>query len=43
VTAHVGEDVEKKNTHSLLAGLIINKNTLDINLEISQKIGKKST
>ena len=43
VTTHVGEDVEKEDHSSLLVGLQTGTNTLEINLEVSQKTGNRST
>ena len=42
VTAHVAEDV-KRNTLQLLLGLQTGTTILEINLEIPQKIGNRST
>jgi hypothetical protein len=45
VTAHVGKGVEKEE-HSSIAGGIANRynhSTLEINLEVPQKIGNRST
>jgi hypothetical protein len=43
VTAHVGKDVEKEKHSSIAGKLQIGKSTLEINLEVPQKIGDRST
>jgi hypothetical protein len=43
VTTHVGEDVEKKDTPLLLVRLQTGTATLEINLEVPQKIGNRSS
>jgi hypothetical protein len=43
VTKHVAEDVEKKNTPSLLMGLQNGTTTLEANLEVPQNIENRST
>jgi hypothetical protein len=43
VTTHVGEDVEKNEQNPLLVGLQTGTTTLEINLEVPQKIGSRST
>jgi hypothetical protein len=41
VTAHADKDVENKNTPPLLVGLQTGTTTLEISLELPQKIGTK--
>ena len=41
VAAHVGKDVEKEDHSSMLVGLQIGPTTLEINLEVPQKIGNR--
>ena len=42
MTVHIGKNVEKEDTPSLLVGLQTGTTTLEINLELPQKIGNKS-
>jgi hypothetical protein len=42
-TAHIGKDVEKDNTPPLLVRFQTGITTLNINLEIPQKIGSRSS
>jgi hypothetical protein len=43
VTTHVGEDVEKEENSSIAGGISNCTTTLEINLEVPQKIGNSST
>jgi hypothetical protein len=43
VTTHVGKDVEKEEHSSMLVGLQIGTITLEINMEVPQKIGNRYT
>jgi hypothetical protein len=42
-TTHVREEVEKEEHSSMLLGLQTGTTTLEINLEVPQKIGNRST
>jgi hypothetical protein len=43
VTAHVVENVEKQEHSSIAGGITTYTTTLEINLEIPQKIGNRAT
>ena len=42
MTIHVGEDLEKEEHSPFLVGLQTDTTTLEINLEVPQKIGNRS-
>jgi hypothetical protein len=42
VTTHVGKDMEKEEHSPMLVGLQTGRTTLEINLEVPQKIGNRS-
>jgi hypothetical protein len=43
VTTHVGEDLEKGELSFIAGGLKTSTTTLEINLDLPQKVGNRST